>query len=108
MTTTIEVPVGTSALNITQESDRILFEFVPKFKEGDFLYFEAYGQETTLIFKKIYNNRLYYYASLEEGDYLDFCELNYWDNIDDFRLATEGERQKLLYMMNKYGKQRND
>ena len=38
MTTTIEVPVGTSMLNITQESGIILFEFVPKFKEGDFLY----------------------------------------------------------------------
>ena len=105
MTTTIEVPVGTSVLNITQESDRILFEFVPKFKEGVFLYSDAYDQETILIFKKIYNNCLYYYVCMENGDYLDLRELNYWTNIEDFRLATEAEQQQLLYVMKKKGKQ---
>ena len=41
MTTTIEVPVGTSALNITQESGRVVIEFAPRFKEGDFVYEEG-------------------------------------------------------------------
>lgn len=106
--TTIEVPVGTKALNITQKSDRILFEFVPRFKEGDFLYSDAYAQDTTLIFKKIYNNHLYYYVCIEDGNSLDFCEQHYWTNIDDFRLATEAEQQQLLYVMKKAGKQWNN
>lgn len=107
MTTTIEVPAGTNVLNVTQESNRILLEFVPKFKEGDFLYSDAYAQETILIFKKIYNNCLYYYACVENDDCLDFCELNYWDNINDFRLATEAEQQQLLSVMKENGKQWN-
>lgn len=36
METTIKVSVDTSILNITQENDKILFEFVPKCKEDDF------------------------------------------------------------------------
>ena len=107
MTTTIEIPAGTNVLNVTQESNRILLEFVPKFKEGDFLYSNAYDQGTVLIFKKIYNNRLYFYVSMEDGEHLDFCELHYWTNIDNFRLATEAEQQQLLYVMKKDGKQWN-
>lgn len=91
MITTIEVSAGAKILNIIQESGIVTIEFAPKFKEGDFLYSDAYDQETILIFKKIHNNRLYYYVSLEKGNWPDFCGINYWDNINDFRLATEAE-----------------
>ena len=107
ITTTIEVPAGAKILNIIQENDIVMIEFAPKFKEGDFLYSHAYDQETILIFKKIYNNRLYYYVSMENSNSLNLCELNYWINIDDFRLATEVEKQQLLYIMKKNGKQWN-
>ena len=107
ITTTIEVPAGAKILNIIQENDIVMIEFAPKFKEGDFLYSHAYDKETILIFKKIYKNRLYYYVSMENSNSLNLCELNYWINIDDFRLATEVEKQQLLYIMKKNGKQWN-
>ena len=38
MITTIEIPAGASVLNINQESGRVIIEFAPRFKEGDFVY----------------------------------------------------------------------
>lgn len=107
MTTTIEVPVGTSVLNITQEDNRILLEFVPTFKNGDFLCSNILGQEDILIFKEIHDGRLYFHVCMNDIDDLDFYPKNYYINVEDFRLATEVEKKQLLSVMKESGKQWN-
>ena len=77
------------------------------FKNGDFLYSDILGQEDILIFKEIHNDRLYFHVSMNDIDNLAFYPQNHYTNIDDFRLATEAEKQQLLYRIKKGGKQWN-
>lgn len=107
MATTIGIPVGTKSVNITQEGNRILLEFVPMFKNGDFLYSNILGQEDILIFKEIHDGRLYFHVCMNDIDDLDFYPQNHYTNIEDFRPATEAQKQQLLSAMKESGKQWN-
>ena len=103
MTTTIEVPVGTSALNITQESGRVVIEFAPKFKEGDFVYEDG---RIMIIHKypNFYKARIYP-TSCGKVKYNRGYGLHF--SSPSFRHTTEEEKQFLLDALEKDGKQWN-
>lgn len=101
--TTIEIPDGAKVLNIIQESGRVVIEFAPKFKEGDFVYengriiiVEKYPSFYKAIIYPPHDPKVYY-----NGKYgLNLSSLS-------FRFATEEEKQLLLDTLEKDGKQWN-
>ena len=103
MTTTIEIPAGTNVLNVTQESGRVVIEFTPKFKEGDFVYengriiiVEKYPNFYKAVAYPHYDTKVYY----NDGYGLPFSS-------PSFRFATEEEKQSLLDALEKDGKKWN-
>lgn len=100
---TIKIPEGVEELKISQESGRVVIEFVPKFKEGDFvcdngriMIVRKYPQFYKALTCPSYGNKVYY-----DGKYgLPF-------SYPPFRFATEEEKQLLLDALEKDGKKWN-
>lgn len=103
MTTTIEIPAGARVLNITQESDRVIIEFAPRFKEGDFVYEDG----RIMIVHKC----PHFYKALVYPPHYTKVHYNgkYGLTISypSFRFATEEEKQFLLDALEKDGKKWN-
>ena len=81
----------------------------PKFKDGDFLHSDWDDENITIIYREINGNDLYYHVSKSNTMGLVFDRYIYWPNdVVDFRLATEAEKQELLDALAKEGKRWNE
>lgn len=68
----------------------------PNFKEGDFLHSDWDDENITIIFKKQAGDMIYYHASKSCYFGVTVDDDRYWRDENDFRHATEEEKQKLL------------
>lgn len=103
MTTTIEIPAGTNVLNVTKESNRILLEFVPKFKEGDFVYEDGrimIVHKCPHFYKVLAGPWSYSSAQYNSRYGVPFSS-------PSFRFATEEEKKILLDALEREGKKWN-
>src|SRR5690554_1867041 len=96
---TIKIPEGVEELKISQESGRVVIEFAPRFKEGDFVCEDG----RIMIVEK-------YPSFFKAMIYLpvdDEVEYNRWYgspfSSPSFRFATEEEKQFLLDALEKVG-----
>ena len=103
MITTVEVPAGTSVLNIIQESGRVVIEFAPKFKEGDFIYEDG---RIMIIHKYPHFYKALVYPSHDAKVYYN-GEYGWTFSSPSFRFATEEEKKILLDALEKDGKKWN-
>ena len=100
---TIKIPEGVEELKISQESGRVVIEFAPKFKEGDFVYED---RRIMIIHKypNFYNIRHGPYTTTQRSGYNRVC-LPF--SSPSFRFATEEEKKLLLDALEKDGKKWN-
>ena len=99
----IKIPEGVEELKISQESGRVVIEFAPKFKEGDFVCEDG----RIMIVEK-------YPSFFKAMIYLPFDDEVYYSgrygltfSSPSFRFATEEEKQFLLDALEKDGKKWN-
>ena len=103
---TIKIPEGVKELKISQESGRVVIEFVPEWKEGDFLHSDWGGENITIIYRKRDGSDIYYHASKSNTLRAQF-DKGFWRNNKGFQLATESEKQELIDALEKGGKRWN-
>lgn len=99
----IKIPEGVEELKISQESGGVVIEFVPKFKEGDFVY-----EDRRIMIVEKYPN--FYKAMIcppidDEVVYNRGYGLPF--SFPSFRFATEEEKKLLLDALEKDGKKWN-
>ena len=100
---TIKIPEGVEELKISQESGRVIIEFAPRFKEGDFVYEDG---RIIIVHKypNFYKARIYPtpcgIVEYNRGYGLHFSS-------PSFRHTTKEEKQLLLDALEKDGKKWN-
>ena len=100
---TIKIPEGVEELKISQESGRVVIEFAPRFKEGDFV-----CEDGRIMIIHKYPH--FYKALVGPFSYSSVqCNSIYVlpFSSPSFRFATEEEKQLLLDALEKDGKQWN-
>lgn len=100
---TIKIPEGVEELKISQESGRVVIEFAPRFKEGDFVY----EDERIMIVHKCphFYKALVYPPHYTKVHYNGKYGLPF--SSPSFRFATEEEKQFLLDALEKDGEKWN-
>ena len=99
----IKIPEGMGELKISYEDDRVIIEFAPKFKEGDFVYEDG----RIMIIHKYPH---FYKALAGPWSYSSAQYNNRYGvpfSSPSFRFATEEEKQFLLDALEKDGKKWN-
>ena len=99
---TIKIPEGVEELKISQESGRVVIEFAPRFKEGDFIY-----EDGRII---IVHKYPHFYKALISHLMTPKCFIiadMVYLSFPSFRFATEEEKQFLLDALEKDGKKWN-
>ncbi len=101
---TFKIPDGVDSIEVSQHDGKIVLEFVPvKRKNGDILTVQDGSDKWVMIFKQQAKNSttVYFHAMLEYDGKLT---LNYHTGNDDFRPATEEEKQLLFDKLKENGK----
>src|SRR5690554_5673461 len=100
---TIKIPEGVEELKISQESGRVVIEFAPKFKEGDFIYEDG---RIIIVHKYPYFFKALVHPSLDTKVYYN-GKYGLPFSSPSFRFATEEEKQFLLDALEKDGEKWN-
>lgn len=88
-------------------NERVMEAEKPNFKDGDFLHSDWDDEDITIIFKNRVGDHIYYHASKSCYFGVTVSDDRYWRDENDFRIATEEEKQELLDALAKEGKRWN-